>query len=50
MYDESNPQYLKAFSKEVGLKTELPRVIHWADHMTCLAEKSNMDDIMKFEP
>ena len=50
MYDEANPQYLKVFSKEVGLKTELPRVIHWADHMTCLAEKSNMDNIMKFDP
>ncbi len=50
MYDDSNIQYLKAFSKEVGLKTELPRIVHWADHMSCLVEKSQQDDIMKFDP
>lgn len=48
MYDDSNIQYLKSFSKEVGLKTELPRVIHWADHMSVLVEKSADTDIFDF--
>lgn len=49
MYDEANIQYLKTHNPGNGLKTELPRVIHWADHMSCVVEKSLTDHNFKFE-
>jgi len=38
MYDESNEQYLKANSKIRELKTTLPRIVHWADHIATTVE------------
>ena len=38
LYNESNKQYLITFSPEFQLKTELPYLIHWADHMSCRLE------------
>ena len=49
MYDDANIDYLKSFNPGNGLKTELPRVIHWADHMSCVVEKSLTDQNFKFE-
>jgi hypothetical protein len=40
MYKESNKGYLNTFAKEYHLKTELPRIIHVADYMSCVLEKS----------
>lgn len=39
MYKESNKAYLNTFSKDMHLKTELPRVIHVADYMSCMLER-----------
>jgi hypothetical protein len=49
MYDDANIDYLKSFNPGNGLKTELPRVVHWADHMSCVLEKSLTDQNFKFE-
>jgi hypothetical protein len=38
MYDDSNKSYLKSFGK-YPMKTNLPYVVHWADHMACTAER-----------
>lgn len=38
MYDDSNKAYLKNFGK-YPMKTNLPYIIHWADHMACTAER-----------
>lgn len=38
MYEEGNKGYLNNFSK-YPMKTNLPYIIHWADHMACTAER-----------
>ena len=40
MYKESNKAYLSTFNKHMHLKTELPRVIHIADYMSCVLERN----------
>jgi hypothetical protein len=37
LYDEGNKAYLKNFAK-YAMKTNLPYIIHWADHMACRVE------------
>lgn len=49
MYDDSNIQYLKSYNPDNGLRTELPRVLHWADHMSCVLEKSLTEENFKFD-
>jgi hypothetical protein len=43
IYDEGNVAYYKNFSV-YPMKTNLPYIIHWADHMASMAEK----DMVKF--
>ncbi len=43
IYDEGNVAYYKNFSMH-PMKTNLPYIIHWADHMASTAEK----DMVKF--
>ena len=38
LYDDGNKAYYKPFQK-YAMKTNLPYVIHWADHMACTAER-----------
>jgi hypothetical protein len=38
LYNESNKKYLISYSEDFQLKTELPYIIHWADHMSCRQE------------
>jgi hypothetical protein len=38
MYDEANPYYLKVFNADRSLKSHLPHIVHFADHMATLAE------------
>lgn len=40
MYKEANKSYLNTFNTGMHLKTELPRVIHIADYMSCIMERS----------
>ena len=38
MYNEATKEYLSTFNKDKTLKTNLPRVIHMADYVSCRAE------------
>ena len=40
MYDESNQQYFKTFKPEHAFQSALPYIIHWADHIATVTEKS----------
>ncbi len=38
LYDEANEYYLKVFDSRKSLKNRLPYILHWADHMSTVAE------------
>ena len=38
LYDESSEFYLKVFDVKKSIKSRLPHIIHFADHMATLAE------------
>lgn len=40
LYNKANEKYFISFSEDFQLKTELPYIIHWADHMSCRQEHS----------
>lgn len=43
LYEESNGKYLKTFDPNFQLKTNLPYIIHWADHMSCRQEHGKIN-------
>lgn len=43
LYEEANGKYLKTFDPNFQLKTNLPYIIHWADHMSCRQEHDNIN-------
>ena len=38
LYDEANTYYMKVFDASRSLKSHLPNIVHFADHMATLAE------------
>ena len=40
MYDDANIQYFKTYKPENAFESALPYVIHWADHIATVTEKS----------
>jgi hypothetical protein len=40
LYNESNKKYFVSYDENFQLKTELPYLLHWADHMSCRIENS----------
>lgn len=38
LYNEATEAYWKPFNPDYRLKTYLPYILHWADHMSCLQE------------
>jgi hypothetical protein len=38
LYNKGNEKYLMAYNEDFKLKTELPHIIHWADHLSCRQE------------
>jgi len=48
LYNEATHPYLIARSPEYGLKTDLPYVLHWADHMSCRQERKEWEDSKVF--
>ena len=38
LYDEANEYYMKVFDAKRSLKSHLPLILHWADHMATKAE------------
>lgn len=48
LYNESNKKYFISYDENFQLKTELPYIIHWADHMSCRIENSEYRNGVKF--
>ena len=48
LYNEASKKYFISYSEEFSLKTELPYLIHWADHMSCRIESSEYKNGIKF--
>jgi len=40
LYNKANEKYFISFNEDFQLKTELPYIVHWADHMSCRQEHS----------
>ncbi len=41
LYDSDNEKYLKGFDSSKKLKSKLPYIMHWADHMSTIIEGQN---------
>ena len=41
MYDDANVQYLKTFNTDKEIKSNLPTILHHADHMASRIEHDN---------
>ena len=48
LYNEATKPYFIARSPEYGLKTDLPYILHWADHMSCRQERKEWEDSKPF--
>jgi hypothetical protein len=48
LYNKANEKYFISYSEEFALKTELPYLLHWADHMSCRIESSEYKNGIKF--
>jgi len=48
LYNKANEKYFISYSEEFALKTELPYILHWADHMSCRIESSEYKNGIKF--
>ena len=40
LYNEATKKYLIQFNQDLFMKTELPRIIHLADYMSCFTERN----------
>jgi len=41
LYDEDNTKYLKVYDVKKAVKSNLPHLMHWADHMSTVIESQN---------
>jgi hypothetical protein len=48
LYNEPNKKYLMSYSEDFSLKTDLPYILHWADHMSCRQENKQWEDSKPF--
>jgi hypothetical protein len=48
LYNESTKPYFISFRQELRLKTDLPYILHWADHMSCRQENKQWEDSKTF--
>lgn len=48
LYNKANEKYFISYSEDFSLKTELPYLLHWADHMSCRIESSEYKNGIKF--
>ena len=48
LYNEANKKYFISYDEGLALKTELPYLLHWADHMSCRIENSEYKNGIKF--
>ena len=47
LYNEGTKSYYISYSTETRLKTDLPYILHWADHMSCRQEYKQWLDLNK---
>ena len=48
LYNEGTKPYFISFRPEMRLKTDLPYILHWADHMSCRQENKQWEDSKVF--
>jgi len=48
LYNEASKKYFISYDENFQLKTELPYLLHWADHMSCRIENSEYKNGIKF--
>lgn len=48
LYNKANEKYFISYDENFQLKTELPYLLHWADHMSCRIENSEYKNGIKF--
>jgi hypothetical protein len=41
LYDEDNTKYLKVYDAKKAVKSNLPHLMHWADHMSTVIESQD---------
>ena len=41
LYDEDNTKYLKVYDAKKAIKSNLPHLMHWADHMSTVIESQD---------
>jgi hypothetical protein len=47
LYNKGNEKYFISYNEDYQLKTELPYLLHWADHMSCRIENSEYQNSSK---
>jgi hypothetical protein len=47
LYNEASKKYFISYDEKFQLKTELPYLLHWADHMSCRMENSEYKQSFK---
>ena len=47
LYNEASKKYFISYTEDFALKTELPYLLHWADHMSCRIENSEYKNGIK---
>jgi hypothetical protein len=40
LYNEATKKYFMSYNEDFQLKTDLPLILHWADHMSTRIENS----------
>ena len=48
LYNEATKPYFISYKEEFRLKTDLPYILHWADHMSCRQENKEWEDSKPF--
>jgi len=48
LYNDATKPYFISYKEEFRLKTDLPYVLHWADHMSCRQENKEWEDSKPF--
>ena len=48
LYNKGNEKYFISYDENFQLKTELPYLLHWADHMSCRIENSEYKNGINF--
>jgi hypothetical protein len=47
LYNKGNEKYFISYDENFQLKTDLPYLLHWADHMSCRIENNEYKNGVK---